>query len=90
MTTHREAIDRAVRAGLNLQIEGPLYDLQNRIAETIIKTYLDARDLVMVPRAATDEMVRSCTERGASGNNAAVLFSWMLAAAPDPFKDDAP
>lgn len=85
MVTHKEALELATAKAWKEEIAGT-----RKASEVIIRAYLDARGLVMVPRETTEGMVRAgnlARMNVIGGYDGPSPWSAMLAAAPDPFGD---
>lgn len=87
MDKHREALIAAMtELGLLYHNDGQLKPIAAAIAK-----YLEAMDMVAVPREATDEMNRAGKMAILStigGYDGPSPWSAMLAAAPNPFKGE--
>lgn len=83
--SHKEALRVADSTLAKMQHFGSLKDL-----EAAIRAYLDARGLVMVPRVGTPAMYRAGIEANVGPRSTVhgYIYEAMLAAAPDPFKEE--
>lgn len=95
MVTHNEAIEKALETWV---VANDMFeDYERKAMEAAIRAYLDARGLVMVPRAPDVGMIgawyryknghRFAGEEPARDTSDVGAYSAMLAAAPDPFKE---
>ena len=82
MVTHKEAVEIATEAYDNTATHR--YGI-----EMAINAYVAARGLAMVPKVLT-EGIYDALHRYASEADVPAAWNEILAAAPDPFKDDAP
>lgn len=84
MTTHNEALESAVVTwfeGNDAFVE----DWHIEQMEAAIRAYLGASGLVMVPKEATQDMIDAAWDAPVGE-----IYTEMLAAAPDPFKEATP
>lgn len=100
MVTHKEAVIEAIKA---CEIASGMCSATTRSEEdaflfaAMLRAYLDARGLVMVPKEPTNAMAdtywlqtgESQLMRDRVKLRAVGMYRIMLAAAPDPFKEDA-
>ena len=87
--TNKEALSAAMDA-----FEDAIQDGKSEFEaiEEEIRTYIEARGMVLVPKEPCNEMLevyRSNVKPRPFYRTAARVVRSMLAAAPDPFKDDA-
>ena len=94
MVTHKDALELATAKAWKEEIAGT-----RKASEVIISAYLDARGLVMVPKEPDVGMIgawyryknghRFADEEPARDTSDVGAYRSMLAAAPDPFAEDA-
>lgn len=90
--THKEALTKAVYAWhgeTEMELAAAEYA---SFMEAAIRAYIEARGMVLVPKEPCNEMLevyRSNVKPRPFYRTAARVVRSMLAAAPDPFKDDA-
>lgn len=88
MATHKEALERAVIKWFDGN-KSFVEEWHSEQLEAAIRAYLDARGLVMVPREPTPEMVVAARlDHEGEAYLPYSLYASMLAAAPNPFKDE--
>lgn len=82
--THKEALEVAVDAYWQSEAAFCIDDM-----EAAIRAYIEARGLVMVPKKMTWTQNNALNGYCLSAAEANAVYDMALAAAPDPFKDDA-
>lgn len=87
--THKEALAKAIEA-FYTEVD----NLDGSDMEAAIRAYIEARGLVMVPKEPDDCMIEAGYEEKLDRNSygmaatASDIYTAMLAAAPDPFKEE--
>lgn len=88
MATHKEALERAVIKWFDGN-KSFVEEWHSEQLEAAIRAYLDAMDAVIVPWTLTEAMEKEINLTGTFQPKAMqVRYSAMLAAAPNPFKDE--